>query len=344
MESREVQHRDDVRMPQHIQRDRAPTPWDASVREFQKGQTGYIVEALEQPLLLPKDMDGYRRFSQNDIFLSLKKDLAIVNYSSTHKFTYQIVLLFLIYSIFVIFGQITQQVFVAKEWYCEANNGADAEALTRANVEKSLGVVKQEQLEMSEKTELANQACSSAEAGLKTVERQAEEQRQKLHSTEIDLATQKQMVIDLQAQLQKAKEEVQLAKEVVEAEKKASYQLSVEETEIRLAKELSEVCHDYCDVTWDKALTIAGVPTDSALRLPRNIYYNPQIREIPYTSSPSTPAPESSRQPLAVLDALPPPKISKESNQAGDQGWGLREKRARTKGRSHQPRPKMPQK
>ena len=118
----------------------------------------------------------------------------------------------------------------------------------------------------------------------------------------------------------------------------------MEETEIRLAKELSEVCHDYCDVTWDKALTIAGVPTDSALRLPRNIYYNPQIREIPYTSSPPTPAPESSRQPLAILDALPPPKISKESNQAGDQGWGLREKRARTKGRSHQPRPKMPQK
>ena len=123
-----------------------------------------------------------------------------------------------------------------------------------------------------------------------------------------------------QAELQKAKEEVQLAKEATEAEKKASYQLSVEETEIRLAKELSEVCHDYCDVTWDKALTIAGVPTDSALRLLKSIYYHPQIREIPSTSSPPTPAPESSRQPLAVPDALPPPKISKESNQASDQG------------------------
>ena len=111
-----------------------------------------------------------------------------------------------------------------------------------------------------------------------------------------------------------------MAKEATEAKKKASYQLDVEETKIRLAEELSEVCHDYCDVTWDKALTIAGVPTDSALRLPRNIYYNPQIREIPYTSSPPTPAPESSRQPLAIPDALPPPKISKESNQAGDQG------------------------
>ena len=44
---------------------------------------------------------------------------------------------------------------------------------------------------------MADQAHSSAEVGLKTAKRQAEEQRQKLHSTEIDLATQKQMVIDL---------------------------------------------------------------------------------------------------------------------------------------------------
>ena len=84
---------------------------------------------------------------------------------------------------------------------------------------------------------------------MKTAERQAEEQRQKLHSTEINLAMQKQMVIDLQVELQKAKEEVQLAREAAKAEKKASYQLSVEETEIRLAEELSEVCRDYCDVT-----------------------------------------------------------------------------------------------
>ena len=59
---------------------------------------------------------------------------------------------------------------------------------------------------------------------MKTAERQAEEQCQKLHSTEIHLATQKQMVIDLQAELQKAKKEVQQVREAAEAEKKASYQ------------------------------------------------------------------------------------------------------------------------
>ena len=44
---------------------------------------------------------------------------------------------------------------------------------------------------------MADQACSSAKASLKKAERQAEEQCQKLHSIEIDLATQKQMVVDL---------------------------------------------------------------------------------------------------------------------------------------------------
>ena len=196
---------------------------------------------------------------------------------------------------------------------------------------------------MFEKLKLTDQAHSSAEASLKTVERKVEEQHQKLHSTEIDLAMQKQMVVDLQAELQKAKEEVQLAKDAVKVEKKSSYQLDVEETEIRLAEELSEVCRDYCDVTWDKALTASRVPFDSVLRLPGSIYYHPQIHEISSASSPPTLAPESSRQPLAVPDALPPPKISKESSRLVIKARGLREKRirTRTKGKSHQLRPKM---
>ena len=71
----------------------------------------------------------------------------------------------------MLFRQITHQVFVAEEWYCEANNRADAEAFTHANVEKSLGVVKQKQLELSKKLKLADQARSSVKAGLKTAER-----------------------------------------------------------------------------------------------------------------------------------------------------------------------------
>ena len=56
---------------------------------------------------------------------------------------------------------------MAKEWYREADNRAEAEAFTRAEVEKSLGAVKQEQLELSEKLKSADQARSNAEVGLK---------------------------------------------------------------------------------------------------------------------------------------------------------------------------------
>ena len=84
IDSREEQNKVDVRMTQstwspRLEVDGAPIPWSASVREFKKGRVGYIAEALEQPLLLPKDMDTYRRFTQNDLFLSLKRDLAMVN-------------------------------------------------------------------------------------------------------------------------------------------------------------------------------------------------------------------------------------------------------------------------
>ena len=60
---------------------------------------------------------------------------------------------------------------MAEEWYHDACKRADAEALTHTDVEKSLGAVKQEQLELSKKLKLADQARSSVKAGLKTAKR-----------------------------------------------------------------------------------------------------------------------------------------------------------------------------
>ena len=55
--------------------------WDTSVRNYQGGQGDHIAEALEKPLLLPRDMEAYRCFGQQELFLSLKRDLAIVSNS-----------------------------------------------------------------------------------------------------------------------------------------------------------------------------------------------------------------------------------------------------------------------
>ena len=71
---------------------------------------------------------------------------------------------------------------------------------------------------------------------------------------------------ELREELQKAREAAQLFKEAAEAEKQAAYTLGVEETQARLTEEFSAVARDYCDISWGKALDVAGVPTDSGLR------------------------------------------------------------------------------
>ena len=59
--------------------DGAPIAWDASLRHYRGGHAGHVAEALEQPLLLPKDMEAYRSFTHPELFLSLKRDLAMVS-------------------------------------------------------------------------------------------------------------------------------------------------------------------------------------------------------------------------------------------------------------------------
>ena len=54
---------------------------------------------------------------------------------------------------------------------------------------------------------------------------------------------------ELREELQKAKEAVQLVKEVAKAEKQAAYTLGVEETRARLTEELSAVCREYCGIS-----------------------------------------------------------------------------------------------
>ena len=59
--------------------DGALLPLNSSIRDFQKGKAGYVANALEQPLLLPQDMVDLKTLKKHEIFLTLKKDLAMVN-------------------------------------------------------------------------------------------------------------------------------------------------------------------------------------------------------------------------------------------------------------------------
>ena len=43
-----------------LELDGVAIPWNASIREYQRGCLAYVAEALEHPFLLPKDMETLR--------------------------------------------------------------------------------------------------------------------------------------------------------------------------------------------------------------------------------------------------------------------------------------------
>ena len=60
-----------MRLPQRVwspwlEVDGAAIPWNASIREYQRGHSAHVAESLEQPLLLPKDMEALRKLKQQD--------------------------------------------------------------------------------------------------------------------------------------------------------------------------------------------------------------------------------------------------------------------------------------
>ena len=90
MESREEQPVAQVRWSPRtwspvLEVDGAPIAMDASLRHFRGGHAGRMADALLQTLFLPQDMAAYRSFNHPDLFLSLKRDLAMVS-NSVHSF------------------------------------------------------------------------------------------------------------------------------------------------------------------------------------------------------------------------------------------------------------------
>ena len=70
-----------------LEMDGAFIPYDASIWDAPRGHNNYLAQALQQPLLLPRDMESIRRTKQPNLFMSLKRDLAMVIRSSIfHNF------------------------------------------------------------------------------------------------------------------------------------------------------------------------------------------------------------------------------------------------------------------
>lgn len=135
---------------------------------------------------------------------------------------------------------------MAEEWVNDARNQAKVEANIFPETSKALGAAKQKNQELTTKLTAEERARKSVEAGLKNTQDQVENQHNNLYHTEIELETTKQQVLEPKAELKQAKAAARVVEEVAEATKQASYDLGVQETEVYLAKELVEVCREYC--------------------------------------------------------------------------------------------------
>ena len=139
--------------------DGATIPYDASIWNEPRGHANYLAQALQQPLLLPQDMDSIRRTKQPDLFMSLKRDLAMVSYSSTIQVFkisfFFFVMLIVSLIILVISMQVTQQVYVAEDWVQSTNNNLNVEIQNRHNVEKALGMANHKKTQLAEKLKAA---------------------------------------------------------------------------------------------------------------------------------------------------------------------------------------------
>ena len=138
-------------------------PWNASVKEFQRGHSAYIAGALEQPHLLPKDMDAIRKLKQQDLFMPLKRDLAMVS-SQPHTFYL-----------------LSTSQFSLEEWVKEAWNDVKNEVHLRLKTEKALRVAKEENKKLFSKLIAEERERRSVKEGLKNAQTQAEDQHKLLY-------------------------------------------------------------------------------------------------------------------------------------------------------------------
>ena len=86
---------------------------------------------------------------------------------------------------------------MAEEWVKNACSEARAAFDAQFEVEVELSALKENHSKMAEQLKEAVRARDSAEASLKTTEMQFEDIQKQLHYTEINMATEKQLVTEL---------------------------------------------------------------------------------------------------------------------------------------------------
>ena len=155
-------------------------------------------------------------------------------------------------------------------------------------------------------------ARDSAESGLASALKQAEDQIRRLLEAEGQLQIAKEQIVDLKQKLAvaeggkkvaewardealRAKEEAVFARIEAECPKvkaeEEAYDLGVAETQATLKAQVPGVCRLYCSQVWNETLKQAGVEASSDLWKVERVYYPPTIKEDTPSSSEARDAP-----------------------------------------------------
>ena len=155
-------------------------------------------------------------------------------------------------------------------------------------------------------------ARDSAESGLASALKQAEDQIRLLLEAEGQLQITKEQIVDLKQKLAvaeggkkvaewardealRAKEEAVFARIEAECPKvkaeEEAYDLGVAETQATLKAQVPGVCRLYCSQVWNETLKQAGVEASSDLWKAERVYYPPTIKEDTPSSSEARDAP-----------------------------------------------------
>ncbi|XP_075665192.1 uncharacterized protein LOC142634825 [Castanea sativa] len=153
--------------------DGAPISCQSSIRAVQQGHAHHLAEALERPLLLPKDMETLEKMSQPQLFLSLKRDLALA----------------------------IQEVFTAEKFIEDTRKKARTEMEIRLETEKTLGTALAENEKLTSEVAELRREKNVVESNLKTMKTQIEGQRKLLRERDEELSQAQRECSDLKKEL-----------------------------------------------------------------------------------------------------------------------------------------------
>ena len=177
---------------------------DASIRDFNGGIGYHVASALKETLLLPKDMVELRGFRRSEVFLHTKRFLGMVCIYFFTVFFLNFLKFFILYFtkyssffFFFFFLKAVQSTFRLEEMTNSFSQQLDDKRKRRVVAVQTLTIAENSNVDLKKRLTAKEQARKSADAALKSAERQAESQRKLTNEANEQLAAYKEQLVAL---------------------------------------------------------------------------------------------------------------------------------------------------